>query len=309
MKKNFFYSNLKKIDPVLTQGTTRKFLFGDYPIAELNTRDDSITTLILMTDGSETIMNTKNRHAAITAYTAYGYDDTDDSPSHSIAFNGQLLINSIKGYLLGQGKRLYSPTLMRFFSPDRYSPFEIGGINAYCYCTNDPINKSDPSGHAGLRSFVPNDRARARVRGHSAQPGPTRRLPQLNAHLVETNYFYERQPASNPTVRDPYEPPSSFKHIDKIHMSDRYSSTPSAPLEDYSPSAPRIANVLDQEKEEYVLALQNRIALIRSNRQKPDYPWLEHDDKIIAQYGNEIHNILLVPGYKPLQKNIEAIRR
>lgn len=41
---------------------------------------------------------------------------------------------------------MYSPVMMRFVSSDRLSPFGKGGINAYAYCLNDPINCTDPSG-------------------------------------------------------------------------------------------------------------------------------------------------------------------
>jgi len=36
---------------------------------------------------------------------------------------------------------------MRFNSPDSWSPFGRGGVNAYGYCGGDPGNYSDPSGH------------------------------------------------------------------------------------------------------------------------------------------------------------------
>ena len=36
---------------------------------------------------------------------------------------------------------------MRFNSPDSLSPFGDGGINAYSYCDNNPVNLSDSSGH------------------------------------------------------------------------------------------------------------------------------------------------------------------
>lgn len=35
---------------------------------------------------------------------------------------------------------------MRFNSPDRISPFERGGINAYAYCEGSPVNWQDHSG-------------------------------------------------------------------------------------------------------------------------------------------------------------------
>ncbi|WP_039055443.1 RHS repeat-associated core domain-containing protein [Enterobacter sp. Bisph1] len=50
-------------------------------------------------------------------------------------------------YFLGNGYRVYNPVLMRFHSPDNWSPFGQGGINPYVYTFNDPINNVDPSGH------------------------------------------------------------------------------------------------------------------------------------------------------------------
>jgi len=48
---------------------------------------------------------------------------------------------------LGNGYRAFSPALFRFTCPDSASPFGEGGINAYAYCDNDPVNLTDPSGH------------------------------------------------------------------------------------------------------------------------------------------------------------------
>ncbi|WP_310886420.1 RHS repeat-associated core domain-containing protein, partial [Pseudomonas syringae] len=43
--------------------------------------------------------------------------------------------------------------LMRFNSPDSWSPFGEGGVNAYAYIEGNPVGRRDPSGHVGL--FTP----------------------------------------------------------------------------------------------------------------------------------------------------------
>ena len=51
--------------------------------------------------------------------------------------------------------RYYSPKWRRFISPDDTAyldPHSVNGLNQYCYCNNDPINYTDPSGH--LAFFV-----------------------------------------------------------------------------------------------------------------------------------------------------------
>ncbi|MDI2593064.1 RHS repeat-associated core domain-containing protein [Pseudomonas sp. N3-W] len=71
-----------------------------------------------------------------------------------MGFNGQLREMQTSWYLLGNGYRAYNPRLMRFHSPDSWSPFNGGRLNAYMYCVGDPVNRSDPTGHFSLTNFI-----------------------------------------------------------------------------------------------------------------------------------------------------------
>ncbi len=51
---------------------------------------------------------------------------------------------------------LATPATARFLSPDTFNPWDPGvDINRYAYSGNDPINNSDPNGHAGIKLIDP----------------------------------------------------------------------------------------------------------------------------------------------------------
>lgn len=78
------------------------------------------------------------------AFSPYGFMQARSEPV--LGFCGQHRGSLTGQYLLGNGRRSYSPVLMRFFNPDKLSPFDDGGLNAYAYCSGDPINRIDPNG-------------------------------------------------------------------------------------------------------------------------------------------------------------------
>lgn len=55
---------------------------------------------------------------------------------------------------LGNGYRIYNPTLMRFQAMDSLAPFNEGGMHSYAYVSNDPVNQIDPSGHMGIMAII-----------------------------------------------------------------------------------------------------------------------------------------------------------
>ncbi|WP_421178215.1 RHS repeat-associated core domain-containing protein [Aeromonas jandaei] len=76
-----------------------------------------------------------------------------------IHFNGVMFDPLLGVQHLGEGYRAYNATLHRFHAMDSLSPFNEGGVNAYGYVYNDPVNYEDPSGHraqwvARLSAFV-----------------------------------------------------------------------------------------------------------------------------------------------------------
>lgn len=90
------------------------------------------------------------------AYTAYGYRQPAYHQLQLPGFNRERPDPVTGYYLLGNGHRAYSPLLMRLHSPDSLSPFAEGGLNAYTYCTADPVNNADPSGQAPISQWVGN---------------------------------------------------------------------------------------------------------------------------------------------------------
>ncbi|TRO31268.1 RHS repeat-associated core domain-containing protein [Pseudomonas putida] len=87
------------------------------------------------------------------AYDAYGHSLFQGHSMAMSAFNGAVVDLIAGNYMLGNGHRVYNPKLMRFQSADSLSPFRRGGLNAYSYCSGDPVNRVDPSGRSSLRRF------------------------------------------------------------------------------------------------------------------------------------------------------------
>ncbi len=76
------------------------------------------------------------------------YDPSSIAHKNPFRYRGYYYDRETGFYYLNA--RYYDPHVGRFISPDEISyldPTAINGLNLYAYCGNDPVNKSDPSGH------------------------------------------------------------------------------------------------------------------------------------------------------------------
>ncbi|WP_242485732.1 RHS repeat-associated core domain-containing protein [Pseudomonas sp. TH41] len=108
----------------------------------------SSKTILLATDQQRSVLIAldANRPHPI-AYTPYGHRPRENGLLSLLGFNGEQPDSVTGHYHLGNGYRQFNPVLMRFNSPDSWSPFGEGGLNAYGYCGGDPRNRVDPTGH------------------------------------------------------------------------------------------------------------------------------------------------------------------
>lgn len=105
-------------------------------------------TILLATDLQQSVLTAVEAgQAHPIAHTPYGHRPPGSGVFSLIGFTSQLPDPLTGHYPLGNGYRQYNPVLMRFNSPDSWSPFGRGWLNAYMYCAGDPVNRADPNGH------------------------------------------------------------------------------------------------------------------------------------------------------------------
>jgi len=131
-------------------GAVRTSLFqhDDQLLAQQRHHNEKVDTTLLATDQQRTVLSALDAtRPHPLAYTPYGHRPAENGLLSLLGFNGQRPDPVTGHYHLGNGYRQFNPVLMRFNSPDSWSPFGEGGLNAYAYCTGDPVGRSDPTGH------------------------------------------------------------------------------------------------------------------------------------------------------------------
>jgi RHS repeat-associated protein len=153
----FFYygpdgARVKKISPL---GTTSYFgpeaeekggVFTRYPHMDVMVQGTTIS--FLHRDHLATVKMVTNMAGAVTERTGYAaFGEPKPSTSLPKGFIGER--PDVETGMLYLNARYYDPVLGRFISPDDWDPTLAGvGTNRYAYAGNDPVNKSDPNGHA-----------------------------------------------------------------------------------------------------------------------------------------------------------------
>ncbi|OUM04691.1 hypothetical protein BW686_25320 [Pseudomonas syringae] len=147
-----FY-NGERLMTELQGGTQRTFFqAGGHLLAQQHLGSDGVATTLIAGDRHNSVLHASGagRQADI-AYSPYGHHDAAQPIAGLPGFNGEKPDPFTGHYLLGNGYRAYNPVLRRFNSPDSLSPFGEGGVNAYAYALNNPINQIDPTGHIPFR--------------------------------------------------------------------------------------------------------------------------------------------------------------
>ncbi|CAG8869570.1 hypothetical protein PS627_03585 [Pseudomonas fluorescens] len=279
----YFYQN-GELSTASTEKRTQTFVrHNRYTLAEKLEETGICENRLVAIDGQGSILNSRGSvDSKIHSYTAFGYDPDGPESFPDLGFAGQLR-DSAGLYVLGKGYRAYQPTLMRFHSPDSFSPFGQGGINPYSYCEGDPANYSDPTGH--MRAVAP-------VPGRTAPPpnyseAMKGRLPSYKAASAAPPGYdtaiarMAGQKAISkdraiPTAESVFRNPTESVHAPSAPMLEAYAPSapvfepraPSAPAFDpYSPSAPPLAHQLNGVASTYTAPSAPPALAISRNRQ------------------------------------------
>jgi RHS repeat-associated protein len=142
-----FYQG-EQLSVTVQDGRQTQLLYHfDQPLGQQVASDRS-QTLLLQTNANHSVIAESQQNTLRDAvYSAYGERHSISTLLSLRAFNGEVR-EAFGWYLLGRGYRAYNPILMRFHSPDSFSPFGSGGVNPYMYCLGNPIALRDPTGHS-----------------------------------------------------------------------------------------------------------------------------------------------------------------
>ena len=191
------------------QGALRRSIlqYKDQLLAQQQCEGDATKTTLLATDQQRSLLNEIDTTTfRFFTCTAYGHCTSETGLLSLLGFNGERPDPVTGHYLLGIGYRAFNPVLMRFNSPDSWSPFGKGGLNAYAYCVGDPVNRVDPTGHfgnplKGLLNLFGRKRGRDRAQRVTTNPPA---YAEQSAPFNPPSYFETDLPESAVLAPPPY---------------------------------------------------------------------------------------------------------
>ncbi|MFJ2444903.1 RHS repeat-associated core domain-containing protein [Pseudomonas sp. NPDC087626] len=146
-----FYCTSRLVTEIHGAVRTSLFQHDDQLLAQQRHHNEKVDTTFLATDQQRTVLSALDAiRPHPLAYTPYGHRPAESGLLSLLGFNGQRPDPVTGHYHLGNGYRQFNPVLMRFNSPDSWSPFGEGGLNAYGYCEGEPVLGSDPMGHSNI---------------------------------------------------------------------------------------------------------------------------------------------------------------
>ncbi|WP_248803945.1 RHS repeat-associated core domain-containing protein [Pseudomonas sp. MWU13-2100] len=127
----------------------------DLLLAQQQRQGATTETTLLATDQQRSVLHIldKAQRQAL-AYSPYGHHTPTNGLLSVLGFKGERVDPVTGHYLLGNGYRAFNPVLMRFNSPDSWSPFGASGFNSYTYCKGDSVNRIDPGGHISFLGLI-----------------------------------------------------------------------------------------------------------------------------------------------------------
>ncbi|WP_223466731.1 RHS repeat domain-containing protein [Pseudomonas sp. GL-RE-26] len=136
-------------------GNSISFLRGDGVVLAEHQAGADPKSLMLVADQKNTLLSeVASGRANHVAFTPYGHPSAQQPVIAGLGYNGEFSEPQTGWQLLGNGYRAYNPRLMKFHSPDSFSPFGEGGVNAYAYCEGEPVLSADPDGHSVFGNFL-----------------------------------------------------------------------------------------------------------------------------------------------------------
>jgi RHS repeat-associated protein len=175
---------------------------GDQLLGQQQREGDAVDTTLLATDQQRSILHTlkANHQRKPITYSPYGHRPAASGLLSLLGFNGERPDRVTGHYLLGNGYRAFNAVLMRFISPDSWSPFGKGGLNPYAYCLGDPTNLSDSDGHVSnlVANFFSRWRRFAMAKAGTKLKIEIKQIEQTNT--IEMKWPYRHEASLNPGV-------------------------------------------------------------------------------------------------------------